>query len=104
MERERPLDADAERLLAHGERLARAGALPLEHDPLEDLDPPARALDDLEVHAHRVARLEARHVAQLGALEVLDDVAHGKRAGRPTAKGSEERASGYLKLMRSGGQ
>src|SRR6476646_7014236 len=102
VERERPLDADAERLLAHRERLARAGSLPLEHDPLEDLHPPASALDDLEVHAHGVARLEARHVAQLSALEVLDDVAHGKRAGRPTAKGSERRS--YLKLMRSGGQ
>src|SRR6185503_1996020 len=102
VERERPLDADAERLLAHGERLARAGSLPLEHDPLEDLHPPASALDDLEVHAHGIARLEARHVAQLSALEVLDDVAHRKRAGRPTAKGSERRS--YLKLMRSGGQ
>jgi hypothetical protein len=30
--------------------------------------------------AHRVPRLEARHVAQLGALEVLDDVAHEKAA------------------------
>src|SRR6266516_7664945 len=80
MERERPLDADAERLLAHGERLARAGSLPLEHDSLEDLYPPPRPLDHLEVHAHRVARLEARHLAQLGALEVLDDVAHGRRA------------------------
>jgi hypothetical protein len=61
------------------------------------------ALDHLEVHAHGVARLEARHVAQLGALEVLDDVAHGKRAGRPTAKGSES-ARSLLKPMRSGGQ
>src|SRR4029079_479414 len=78
VERERPLDADAERLLPHREGLARAGSLPLEHDPLEDLHAAARALDDLEVHAHRVAGLEARHVAQLGALEVLDDVAHWK--------------------------
>ena len=116
VERERPLDADAERLLAHGEGLAHASALPLEHDPLEDLHAPARALDDLEVHAHRVARLEARHVAQLSALEVLDHVAHGKKAGRPTAKSTEEPGSSvletelraesgrYLKLMRSGGQ
>ena len=79
MERERPLDPDAERLLAHGEGLARAGSLPLEHDPLEDLHTPASALDDLKMDTHRVARLEARHVAQLGALEVLDDVAHLER-------------------------
>ena len=80
VERERPLDADAERLLADGERLACAGSLALEHDPLEHLHTAARALDDLEVDAHRVARLEARHVAQLSALEILDDVAHRKRA------------------------
>ena len=80
MERERPLDADAERLLAHGERLAHAGALPLDDDALEDLDAAARALDHLEVDADRVAGLELRHVAQLGALEILDDVAHRKRA------------------------
>src|SRR5680860_764713 len=60
VEREGPLDADAERLLADGERLTRAGALPLEHDPLEDLGPLARALADLEVDAHAVARGEGR--------------------------------------------
>ena len=45
---ERPLDTDAERLLADGERLACTRALPLEHDPLEDLDASPRALDHLE--------------------------------------------------------
>jgi hypothetical protein len=49
------------------------------------------------VHAHRVARLEARHVAQLSALEVLDHVAHGKKAGRPTAQSTEELGSSVLK-------
>src|SRR5689334_23563959 len=39
VQRERPLDADAERLLADRERLARAGALALDDDALEDLEP-----------------------------------------------------------------
>src|SRR4051794_31298256 len=51
VQRERPLDADAERLLADGERLADAGALLLDHDPFEDLDAPALSLDHLEVDA-----------------------------------------------------
>ena len=78
MQRERPLDADAERVLADGERLAGTGALPLEDDAFEDLNPLARAFDDAEVHPHRVARLEARDLTQLAALDVLDDGAHGK--------------------------
>ena len=61
--------ADAERLLADGERLARAVALALDDDALEDLGAPAGALDDLEVDAHAVARREARDAAQLRALE-----------------------------------
>src|SRR5262249_43144652 len=81
MQRERPLDPDAERLLADGEGLPRAGTLPLQDDALEDLDPLALALDDLEVDAHGVARLELRDsLAQLGALEAVDHVAHGKRS------------------------
>src|SRR5206468_10303744 len=59
VERERPLDADAEGLLAYGERLARSGPLALDHDALVDLDPPALALDHLKVDAHGVPRLEA---------------------------------------------
>ena len=51
---EHALDADAERLLADGERLTRARALAGDHDPLEDLGPLTRALDDLEVHAHAI--------------------------------------------------
>ena len=82
MERERPLDPDAEGLLAHRERLARAGALPLDDDALEDLHAPALSLDDLEVDAHGVPRLELGDaLAQLSALECLDDLAHKKRAG-----------------------
>jgi hypothetical protein len=33
------------------------------------------------VHPHRVSRLEARDLAELLALDVLDDRAHGKGAG-----------------------
>src|SRR3954453_6630723 len=78
MQGERALDADAEGVLADGERLARPGALALDHDPLEDLDALAGALDDPEMHAHGVARLELRDFAQLTALDVLDDGAHGE--------------------------
>src|SRR5205085_8960730 len=86
VQRERPLDTDAERLLADRERLARARSLPLQDDALEDLDPLALALDHLEVHAHRVSRFELRDpVAQLRALEAVDDVAHAER--RPTGRG-----------------
>src|SRR4029079_6930290 len=84
VQRERPLHADAEGLLADGERLARARALALDDDALEHLDALAAALDHLEVHAHGVARLELRHVAQLRLLDALDDGAHGRgsRFGR----------------------
>src|SRR5262249_46610332 len=81
VERERPLDADAEGTLTDGEGLADAGALALDHDALEHLDPPAGALDHAEMDAHRVAGLEAGHVAQLTALEFLDRPAHEKGPG-----------------------
>src|SRR3954452_24764711 len=78
--RERPLYADAERLLAHGEHLPHARALALDHDALEDLDATPFALDHLEVDTHGVPRLELRDsVAQLRAFEFLDDLAHVKR-------------------------
>jgi hypothetical protein len=77
MERERPLDADAEGLLADGERLARAGSLPLDHDPLEHLHAPPLSLDYWEVDANGVARLEpGATAAQLFLLEILDDAMH----------------------------
>jgi len=53
MQRERALDTDAERVLPHREGLADAGALALDHDPLEDLEAGARALDHLEVDPPR---------------------------------------------------
>jgi hypothetical protein len=80
--RKRALDADAERLLANGERLAHARTLSLDDDPFEDLDATPLTLDHLEVDAHGVARLELRNaVTQLSAFEFLDDLAH-KRTGR----------------------
>src|SRR4029077_10636997 len=78
VQRERPLDADAERVLAHGEGFPDAGALALDHDPLEHLDPLAVPLDDLEMHTDRVSGFEPRHFAQLLALELLNDHAHRK--------------------------
>src|SRR2546421_12993783 len=87
MERERPLDADPERLLAHRERLPGAGALALDHDPFEDLDAPALTLDHLKVDAHGVAWLEPGAIAaQLALFEVLDDPIHknGPQRGRGT--------------------
>src|SRR5207253_9446840 len=86
VKRERPLDADAERLLAHGEGLARARPLPLDADALEHLNARALALDDAEVDAHGVARLEPGQVAaQLAALELLDDLAHRERGPKARA-------------------
>ena len=83
VQRERPLDADPEGLLADGERLAHAASLPLDHDPLEDLGAGAGALDHLEVDANAVAGGEARAPLQLLLLEALDDRAHGWVIGRP---------------------
>jgi hypothetical protein len=70
------LNADAERLLAYRERLARPAPLPLEHDALEHLGSPAIALDDLEVDAHSVAGVELRPLLEDALLEALDDCAH----------------------------
>ena len=53
-----------------------AAALAPHHDPLEYLSTATRALDDLKVHSHTVARLEGRDAAQLSALEAVDDTGH----------------------------
>ncbi len=74
--REHALDADAEGLLAHRERLARTVALALDDDALEDLHAAARALDHLEVDLHAVAGREVGNAAQLRALDGCDDAAH----------------------------
>src|SRR5436190_6304738 len=79
VQRKGPLHAHAERLFPNGERLACPRPLSLQDDPLEDLDPLPLTLDHLEVHAHGVPRLELRKsLAQLGALEAVDHVAHKK--------------------------
>ena len=83
VDREGPLHAHAERLLAHREGLAHAASLALDHDALEDLRPPARALDDLEVHAHAVTRLEGGDTAQLRALDAVDYAGHRAQKTRP---------------------
>src|SRR5712691_7388495 len=91
VERERALDADAERLLPHRERFARAGTLALDDDAFEDLNARPGAFDDTEVNADAVAGLEPRQaLAPLALLDGLDGVHHerGARAG-PTANASE---------------
>ncbi len=80
VDRKGSLDPDPERLLADRERLARAAALAADHDPLEDLGPPAGALDHLEVHADAIPGLEARDLLQLALLDALDDRAHRVKA------------------------
>ncbi len=58
-----------------------AGALPLDDDALEDLDAGARSLDDAEVDADGVARLElGQTLAQLTPLDGLDGVHRRRRA------------------------
>jgi hypothetical protein len=65
VQRERALDADAEGLLADGERLPGAVALALDDNTLEDLGTPARALDHLEVDAKTVTGVKRRNAAEL---------------------------------------
>src|SRR5690606_26078316 len=62
VQREGPLDADAEADLPHGEGLAHAAAGASDHDALERLDAGAVALDDLDVHLDGVAGTEVGDV------------------------------------------
>src|SRR5262249_39546569 len=74
---ERPLDPHAVGSLAHGEHLAVPAPAPRDHRPLEDLDPLVVALDDADVNAARVPRLERREVLpKLLGLDLVDRV-HG---------------------------
>ena len=57
-------------------------ALTLDDDALEDLRTTTRPFDDLEVDADAIAGAELGHAAQLRALEVVDDGAHGEKAAR----------------------
>jgi hypothetical protein len=85
--RERPLHADAERLLPDGEGLTHARALALDDDALEDLDARALALDHAEVDTSRVAGLELREIGtQLPLLDELDGVRHERTARRAGAE------------------
>src|SRR5215207_2150317 len=78
VEREGPLDADAEGDLADGEGAADAGSVDPDDDALEDLDAGAVALDDLDVHLDGVTGAEGRDVVALdGIAEIGDHVAHG---------------------------
>src|SRR5688572_18173848 len=74
VEREGPLDTDAEGDLADGEGAADAAAVDADHDTLEDLDPGPVALDDLHVHLDGVTRAEAGDVVALrGVAELGED-------------------------------
>src|SRR6478672_2421752 len=80
MQGESPLHSDPEGLLAHGEGLTRAGALPLQHDPLEDLGAAPAALDHLEVDPDAIAGAEGGNpLLELAPLDAVDDAAHSRR-------------------------
>ena len=72
MDRERPLDADAERDLADRERLAQSSVLAADHHALEHLYPLATPLHHPDVHLHGVAWAELRDIrAQIGLLDEI---------------------------------
>ena len=102
--RERALDADAEGLLAHRERLARAVALALDHDALEDLHAAAGPLDHLEVDLQAIAGREVGNAAQLRALDGFDDGAHEVKKVRRETGVSLKQVSGRRGSNRSGRQ
>ena len=78
-------------------------ALALDDDALEDLRAATRALDHLEVDADAVAGLELRDPAQLRALEVVDDGAHGKESAREN-EGQRSRAARLMVADAGGSQ
>ena len=93
--RERPLDADAERLLAHGERLARARALALDTMPSKTCT--RRRWPSITWKCTRTvspALKRGQVLAQLALLDALDDRAHGKRPSRAAERASAERMPG----------
>src|SRR5258706_7835486 len=66
MQHEAAVDADVVRDTADGEGAAHRVAVQPDHDAFKDLDALAAALDDLDMHAHRISRLQLRAVvAQL---------------------------------------
>ena len=75
MEREHALDTHPVRGLADSERLPVATAAPAEHGALEDLDTLLVTLDDADVNAHGVARLEdGDSLAELLRLDAIDRI------------------------------
>src|SRR4051812_5960390 len=81
VDREGPLDPDAEAHLADREGLAGAAALAAYHRALKHLHALAVALDDADVHLQRVARGELGDVvAQLGAVDEIGAV-HDRAPG-----------------------
>jgi hypothetical protein len=82
MQWECSLDANAEGLLAYGERLSHAVTLALDRDTFEDLRAPASAFDHLKVDFEPIAGLKPWHSAQLVAFDRVDDSTHGKKEAR----------------------
>jgi hypothetical protein len=72
MDWEGSLHANAERLLADGERFARAAALAGDHNAFEDLRTTTFALDHLKMNFDPVAWGEVGHAAQLCAFKIID--------------------------------
>src|SRR5688572_5627088 len=82
VERKDPLDADAVRDLADGDRRAQAALLPTDHDPFEDLDALFLALLDLRVDSDSVTDLDVRDVLlQIGRFDLVDHAVHRYRSG-----------------------
>jgi hypothetical protein len=91
VQREGPLHAHAERLLAHGEGLPGPVALALDDDALEQLGAPAGAFNHLEMDAQTIAGVKGRYAAELRTLQAVDHCAHRMNpAGARTRRGAGE--------------
>src|SRR5690606_16719629 len=96
MKRERALDADAVRNLAHGERFADAAAAPLDDDALKHLDPLAGPFHDLYIYPQLVARTKARNVlAKLLLRQFLNQRMHRYPSFRLSLPANRKRNKGY---------
>src|SRR5690606_12841442 len=76
VEREGPLNTDAEGHLADREGLADAATVPADDHALEDLDPGAGALNDLDVHLDGVTGAEVGDVVSQRRLVELVETLH----------------------------
>src|ERR1041385_1251787 len=73
MKRKRALDTDSEARLAYRYGAAKSGAMLLDDDAVEHLDPELVAFDDFVVNGDRVAHAKIRDLAPArGLLERLD--------------------------------